>query len=213
MEHEGLDYIVGRQIPGGENAEIVAWAGTNSGPVKAENDEAPINRWKDVLLPLERLAPDKPLVPEAADQGIQLFGLRHEICEEMGLGWNRRLDLLRPPLGRVRMSKKWGFDERGIGMATQRTVMNLRLLTDTLKAQRERGSAYCIGDSLMAVDFYWTAMSNLVNLMAPEVCLFDPAIRPAPEHVSTEVVEAVHPILIQHRDRVMKAHFILPKEL
>lgn len=221
MEHKGLDYIVGPQIPGGENAELVAWAGTNSGPVVAWNDEAPINRWDDILLLLERLAPDKPLVPEAADQRAQLFGLGHEICGEQGLGWNRRLDMLRPAMAMdeppemmTNLADKWGFaNDRDVNLANQRTVATLRLLADTLKAQRERGSDYFIGNSLTAVDFYWTAMSNLVNLMPPEVCPLAPAVRPGFEHVSAEVAEAVDPILIEHRDRIMQGHFVVPMEL
>ena len=78
-----------------DNPELFAWSGTNSAPVVAWNDESPINRWDDILILLERLAPDKPLVPEKPRDRFQVFGIGHEICGELGFGWNRRLDLMR----------------------------------------------------------------------------------------------------------------------
>lgn len=59
-----MDFVTAHQIPMAENPELLAWSGTNSAPVVAWNDEPPINRWDDVLLLLERLAPEKRLVPE-----------------------------------------------------------------------------------------------------------------------------------------------------
>ena len=84
MEYKSLDFTLGPQKPMAENPELLAWSGTNSGPVVAWNDEKPINRWDDILLLLERLAPEKPLVPENAADRIQLFGIGHQICGELG---------------------------------------------------------------------------------------------------------------------------------
>ena len=64
IEHTGLDYAAAPLIGGDTNDDIVAWSGVNSGPVVAWNDEAPINRWNDILFLLERLAPQKPLLPD-----------------------------------------------------------------------------------------------------------------------------------------------------
>src|SRR5690606_932402 len=33
MEYKGLDFVCAGQLPGAENAALVAWAGINSGPV------------------------------------------------------------------------------------------------------------------------------------------------------------------------------------
>ncbi|HIF08512.1 MAG TPA: hypothetical protein EYQ81_00770 [Sneathiellales bacterium] len=87
------------------------------------------------------------------------------------------------------------------------------MLADVLKAQRERGSAYFVGEAVSAVDFYWTAFSNLVNIMSDDVCPLDPAVRPIFENTSAEVADAVDPILLEHRDRIMQAHFVAPMEL
>ena len=80
MEYKGLEFVVAAQIPGAENAELVAWAGVNSGPLVAWNEGRPMNRWNDILFLLERLAPHKPLVPDAPAERVQVLGLSHELC-------------------------------------------------------------------------------------------------------------------------------------
>ncbi|MCZ6773381.1 MAG: hypothetical protein O7G83_15580 [Proteobacteria bacterium] len=220
MEHKGLDYVVGPQQAGGPNPEIVAWSGVNSAPVVAWNNEKPINRWDDILLLLERLAPDKPLVPQRGSERVQLFGLSHEICGELGFGWNRRLDMFRPamesgeaPEGVVSMSNKYGYNETDAALANQRTIALLELLTEKLTAQKDKGSDYLIGTQVTAADFYWAAFSNLVVIQPPEECPLDPGVRPMFENTPADVAAAVDPILIEHRNKIMQAHFKIPMEL
>lgn len=220
MEHKGLAFQVGPQEAGGENAELVAWAGINSGPVVAWQDEPPVNRWNEILLLLERLAPERPLVPDEASLRVQVFGLGHEICGPLGLGWNRRLDMFRPamesgepPEAIANMAARWGYFPADVEAANRRTVATLEMLAETLKNQRARGSDYFVGDGLTAVDFWWTAFSNMVDLMPGELCPLDPALRPLFENVPDEVAGAVDPVLIEHRERIMRAHFVVPMEL
>ncbi len=219
MEYKGLDYVVGPQQPGGPNPELVVWSGANSAPVVAWNDAPPINRWDDILLLLERLAPDKPLIPQGANERVQLFGLSHEICGELGFGWNRRLDMIRPamdsgepPEGIVNLSDKYGYNETDVALANQRTIVLLELLTEILTTQKDKGSNYLIGTQVTAADFYWAAFSNLVVIQPPEECPVDPAVRPIFENTSADVATAVDPVLIEHRNRIMRAHFKIPME-
>lgn len=220
MEYKGLDYLVGPQQPGGPNPELVAWSGVNSGPVVAWNDQRPINRWDDILLLLERLVPDKPLVPQGGTERLQLFGLGHEICGELGFGWNRRLDMIRPamdfgqaPEGIVSMSNKYGYNETDVEFASQRTIALLALLAEILTAQKDKGSEYLIGADVTAADFYWAAFSNLVLIQPPEECPLDPAVLPMFENTPADVAAAVDPILIEHRNRIMRTYFNIPMEL
>lgn len=217
MEYKGLNYTVGPQEAFGENLELVAWSGVNSGPVVAWNDEQPVNRWNDILLLLERLAPKNPLVPENSIERIRLFGMSHEICGELGFGWNRRLDMFRPasPADQppAAVVSKYGYRPTDVALANTRAIALMEQLSATLKAQKEQGSDYLIGHSVTAVDFYWAAFSNLVVIQSPEECPLDPAIRPVFENITAEVSEAVDPILIEHRDRIMKAYFKIPMEL
>ena len=90
MEYKGLNFTAGALEAGGENSEVVAWSGTNSAPVVAWNDEYPLNRWDDILMLLERLAPERPLIPEDPGERAELFGLAYLICGQLGFGWNRR---------------------------------------------------------------------------------------------------------------------------
>ena len=97
---------------GGTNEELVAWSSVNSAPVVAWNDEAPLNGWLDILLLLERLNPEKSLVPEDPHSRVQLFGLAHEICGELGFGWNRRLDMIHAGMKPGQAPKSLGAKHR-----------------------------------------------------------------------------------------------------
>lgn len=220
MDYKQLAYRVGPQEAGGENVALQAWAGTNSGPVVAWNETSPINRWDDILMLLERLSPGRPLLPAAAAERVQVLGLAHEICGELGLGWNRRLDMFRPameadetPAAIAAMAAKWGYTAASAAAANERVVGTLRLLTAVLDTQRARGSDYFVGDSPTAVDFYWVMFSNLVDLMAPELCPLDDALRPLFSNVPETIRTAVDPLLLEHRERFLRAHCIVPMEL
>lgn len=216
MEYKRLDFTLGSQIPMADNPELLAWSGTNSAPVVAWNDEKPINRWDDILLLLERLAPDTRLVPEDPVERIQLFGIGHEICGELGFGWNRRLDLVRPAEGATAPSEfalKYGYREVDAKLANARVIALMGALAAILKAQKARGSDYFIGNSITAVDFYWAAFSNFVAIQPPELMPLAPAVRPMFENTPDDVKAAIDPVLIEHRDRIMGSFFRLPHEL
>jgi glutathione S-transferase len=219
MEHKGLEFAVAPQIPGAENSELVAWAGVNSGPVVAWNDGRPMNRWNDILFLLERLAPHKPLVPDAPAERVQLMGLSHELCGELGLGWNRRLSLFKPamqsgqaPAGINAMSRKYGYNESDVAAANQRQIAMLDLLTSILETQRAQGSAFFVGKQLSAVDFYWAAFSMIMAILPDEQCPVAAGSRAMFENIDASVKAAISPILLEHRDRILGAHFKLPME-
>jgi glutathione S-transferase len=86
-------------------------------------------------------------------------------------------------------------------------------LASILKAQREQGSDFLVGQSVTAADFYWAAFSNFVAIQPPEEMPIDPAARPMFERVPAEITAAIDPILIEHRDRVMRTYYNLPLEL
>ena len=216
MEYKSLDFMLGPQIPMGKNSELLAWSGTNSAPVVAWNDETPLNRWDDILLLLERLAPKKPLVPDSMAERIALFGIGHAICGELGFGWNRRLGMMPTPDDGKALSAfavKYGYRDADVNLANARVIAFMTELAATLKAQRERGSNYIIGQSVTAADFYWAAFSNFVVLQSREDILLAPALRPVFEQTSADVVAAVDPILLEHRDRIMRSYFTLPLAL
>ena len=220
MEYKGLSYTAAPWKGGGTNDEIVNWSGAKGAPVVAWNDEAPINRWDDILFLLERLAPEKPLIPESIEDRVLTLGLSYEICGELGLGWNRRLSLFRPglesgqaPEGLKRMGSKYGFNPDDVARADERQIATLQALAKRLKTQQQAGSEFFVGNSITPVDFYWTAFSNLFALMPPEICSMAKESRAMFEAMDDSVRNAIDPILIEHRDRIMANYFKIPMEM
>jgi hypothetical protein len=83
-----------------EPADALAqWAGDTGIPVVAYEREGLRTGWAEILLLAERLAPEPALIPPDAEGRAELFGLAHEICGEMGLGWCTRLMMIQRSLG------------------------------------------------------------------------------------------------------------------
>ncbi len=215
MEYKGLDFLMAHQIPMSENPELLAWSGTNSAPVAAWNDEMPINRWNDILCLIERLAPEKPLLPNNYSASIEVLGISHAICGELGFGWNRRLDIMRPPEGESPsdFGKKYSYRDSEAALANTRVIALMTELAAKLKVQATKGSVFLVGNSITAADFYWAAFSNFIVLQTQEECPINPQSRSMFENTPSEITAAVDPILIQHRDHIMRTYYKLPLEL
>lgn len=219
FEIKGLDYVAAPLTVGGTNDDIVAWCGENSGPIVAWADEKPVHRWLDILHLAERLAPTPSLIPSDASERALMIGLSNEICGELGIGWNRRLQLFAPamkggspPEGVARMSGKYGYNESDAELAGARVAGSLRALTTQLKSQRERGSQFFIGDRLSALDIYWASFMNLLAPLPKENCPMPEDWRPAFVATDPQIVEALDPLLVEHRDRIFWAYFRNPME-
>jgi glutathione S-transferase len=220
FEVKGLEYAAAPWIAGEPNEEIVAWGHEASGPIVAWSKEKPIHRWIDILYLAERLAPKPALIPADATQRALMIGLSHEICGEMGIGWNRRLQLFAPamnsatpPAGIARMGDKYGFNEADVKAAGERTAQSLNALSTQLKAQYARGAKYFIGDSLSALDIFWVAFANLLDPLAKEHCPMPEGLRAGFTAQDPVVKAALDSLLLEHRDRIFKAHFRDPMEL
>lgn len=220
MEYKGLAYKAAAWEGGGANAEIVAWSGANSAPVVAWNKEKPIYRWDDILFLTERLAPQNPLIPAAIDDRVLTLGLCHDMCGELGLGWNRRISMFSPalmsgaaPESLQIMAAKYGYSPGQVGQAEKRQVASLGMLAKRLKSQQAADSEYFVGNSVTAVDFFWAAFSHLFNPSPANICPMPEAARPMFSTISDAVRAALDPVLLAHRDRIMKAHFKIPMEM
>jgi glutathione S-transferase len=220
FEIKALEYVAAPWIGGEPNADIVAWGGEASAPVVAWAKEKPIHRWIDILYLAERLAPKPALIPSDVMHRALMIGLSHEICGEMGIGWNRRLQLFapafasaNPPEAMSRMGSKYGYNEGDVKAAGERTAASLRALTTQLKSQYARGVKYFIGDSLSALDIYWTAFANLLDPLPKEQCPMAEARRAAFTANDPIVKAELDPLLLEHRSRIFAAHFRNPMEL
>ena len=204
------------------NPAFVEWIGQESAPVALLDDEPPRGGWAEILLLAERLAPAPRLVPQDAETRAVLFGLSHEICGELGLGWCRRLDGVAAGIeGRGGFAKpiaeylgrKYGYRE-GVGAEAHRRVIEiLGMLSARLRAQREQGSVYYLGDALTAVDIYSAAFMGLLKPLPPEQCPMLEPIRAAFETLDDATARALDPILLEHRDRIYAEHLALPLSL
>jgi glutathione S-transferase len=220
FEIKGLDYVAAPWLVGEPNTDIVTWGGETSAPIVAWAKEKPINRWIDILYLAERLAPTPALLPADATQRAVMIGLSHEICGELGIGWNRRLQLFAPAYasgtpsaGVSRMGGKYGYNEGDAKIAGERTAASLRALTAQLTSQYARGIPYFVGDALSALDIYWTAFANLLDPLPKEQCPMPEEWRPAFTATDSVVKAALDPLLLEHRTRIFQAHFRDPMEL
>ena len=208
-------------MAGGEpNENIVTWGGEASAPIVAWAREKPINRWIDILYLAERLAPKPALLPADATQRALMIGRSHEICGEMGIGWNRRLQLFAPafasggpPAGISRMGSKYGYDEADARAAGERTAASLKALATQLKSQYAWGANYFIGDALSALDIYWTAFANLLDPLPREQNPMPETLRGGFTAIDPVVKAALDPLLLEHRTRIFRQHFRNPMEL
>src|SRR5208282_769492 len=220
FEIKGLDYLAAPWQPGEPNENIATWGGETSAPIVAWAKEKPINRWIDILYLAERLAPKPSLIPTDVTERALMIGLSHEICGQMGIGWNRRLQLFAPayasgspPPGISRMGGKYGYSESEVKAAGERTAASLNALAMQLKSQYARGVHYFVGDSLSALDIYWTAFANLLDPLPREQCPMPEARRPGFTVSDPVVKAALDPLLLEHRMRIFRECFRNPMEL
>ena len=193
---------------------------TTSAPIVAWAKEKPINRWIDILYLAERIAPKPALIPADATQRALMIGLSHEICGEMGIGWNRRLQLFapafasgNPPPAISRMGDKYGYNEGDVKAAGERIAASLNALATQLKSQYARGVKYFVGDALSALDIYWTAFANLLDPLPKEQNPMSEGLRRGFTATDPVVKAALDPLLLEHRSRIFREHFRDPMEL
>lgn len=198
------------------------WTGERSGPVAVFNDEAPRSGWADILLLAERLAPKPALLPDDPETRAPAFGLAHEICGEMGLGWCRRLQGVHQGLAGAGgfpegvaqyLASKYGYRAEEATSYDERVVGILGMLAERLRHQRAAGSRFYLGDSLSAVDIYSAAFMALLEPLPPEQCPMPEAMRAAFGTLDAATRAALDPILLEHRNRVYEEHLELPLTL
>jgi glutathione S-transferase len=217
---KGIDWVAVRLDYDSE--PLKKWAGHSNGPVAIYESERPRSGWAEILLLAERLAPTPSLLPADPAERALVFGLGHEICGEGGLGWSRRLQLMHAGLQsaggfpeRVAryLGRKYGYSPEAGAASGARVAQLLGMLAARLKAQREAGRRYYMGDSLTAVDIYSATVSALFNPLPPDQCEMHASTRAAFETLDAQTEAALDPILFEHRDMMYAKHLELPLSL
>lgn len=220
---KGIPYVPVAQEGGGANEELRRWTGHVNAPIAIYGDEPARAGRDEILFLAERLEPDPPLLPGSPEQRALAFGLLHEIAGEMGFGWCRRLmmldDLARlsdlPPQVagfRDRLQQRYGGSESQTAEAPARCAEVMQLLAARLHAQRERGHAHLVGEALSAVDVAWACFAALLEPLPEELCPMPSMTRAAYTARHPRLLEALDPILLEHRDRVYREALRLPVE-
>jgi glutathione S-transferase len=205
-----------------DNERLKEWAGQRSAPVLVYENERPRSGWAEILLLAERLAPAPSLVPTNPADRALAFGLAHEICGEGGLGWSRRLQLVHAGLHNAGgfperiakyLGKKYGYTPEVGAAAGPRVAELLSMLTARLKAQRQAGSRYYVGNSLTLTDVYSATFVALFDPLPPEQCKMDASTRAAFASRDADTDAARDPILFEHRDMIYGEYLELPLSL
>lgn len=220
FELKGLDYVAAPWAVFESNDSICRWGSADSAPIVAWRDERPVHGWLDILLLVERIKPLPALLPSDVMLRAQAIGLSNEICGRGGLAWNRRLQMVQPAFADEAGSPtlktfglKYGYSDEEIVHAGERVARSLIALTKQLKAQYAVGHPYFVGEQLSAVDIYWTAFANFFDPLPSGQCPMPEEFRPTFTATDPVVVDALDPILLEHRDRIFRMHFRSPMEL
>ena len=204
------------------SSAMADWAGQRSGPVAMYDGEAPRAGWAEILLLAERLVPTPALLPSDPEERALAFGLSHEICGEMGLGWCRRLQGVTAglndaggfPKGVAQyLGSKYGYRAEEAEGYEARVVGILEMLARRLHAQQEIGSRFFLGSALSALDIYSATFMALFRPLPPDQCPMAEAMRPAFETRDPATDKALDAILIEHRDFVYGEYLELPLSL
>ena len=199
------------QNAGTENDALFAWTGHRNAPIAMYEDEPARTTWREILWLAERLAPEPSLLPADPEDRVRCLGLAEELMGVGGFGWNRRLMLLRPGLGR--MTTQYGYSQEAADEAPERVAQTLTVLSRQLAAQRAKGRRYLIGERVSAVDIYWAAMAALVAPLPDDVCAMPEMIRGLYGNPGPIVAKALDPALLEHRDRIYREHMEFPLAL
>jgi len=202
---------------------MIAWlGGERSAPVAIYNDEKPRSGWAEILLLAERLAPTPSLLPADAADRATVFGLAHEICGEMGLGWCRRNAAVHAGFaGRAGFPKemgeylapKYGYRPEEAEIYETRVVDILGALSARLHAQKAAGSRFYVGDALTALDIYGATFTAVFKPLPDEHCPMPDFLRAGFEAMDAATAAAFDPILVDHRNFIYDEFLELPLSL
>ncbi|MCH9680009.1 MAG: hypothetical protein K0V04_01145 [Deltaproteobacteria bacterium] len=220
LHMEGVPWVAVRLAYDSE--ALVEWAGRRHAPVAIYDDERPRDGWAQIALLVQRLAARPSLIPSDPAARALVFGLAHEMCGEQGLGWSRRLQAVHAGLHgaggfpeRVAkyLGRKYGYRPQAGEAAGDRVAQLLGMFAAHLRAQRDEGRPYYVGEAPTIMDIYSAAFIAMFSPLPQPQCAMDPTTRTVFETLDDQTRAALDPILIEHRDMMYAQHLELPLSL
>jgi glutathione S-transferase len=217
LAYKQLAYSAVHQEGGGENIALREWTGQTSAPVAVYEDLPPACHWQDLLMLAERLAPQRPLVPQDCAQRVEVLGLSALIAGVDGFGWQRRLQMLapmltlpKPPKAIVRLGTKYGWSVEAHAGATARLQVISAELDRRLAQQAAAGSEYFVGGAPTAVDFYWANFAGMLKPLPHKDNPMPDYMRATYESADADTLACLTPRLEAHRDHMYQRYIALP---
>ncbi|NQX88949.1 MAG: hypothetical protein HRT77_09820 [Halioglobus sp.] len=214
VRYKGLDFVPVHQEGGGENSALLDWTGQTAAPVAVYDDLPPVSHWLDLVMFLDRVAPAKPLWPQAAADRAAAIGLSTLIAGVDGLGWNRRFHMLaplmamdEPPEAIMRLARKYGWSERAMAAANDTLIGICAELDRALEAS---ASEYFVGEVPTATDFHWAAFSGMLKPLPAHMNPMPDWMRAAWSGGDAAVRAGLTVRLETHRDMMFERHIALP---
>mgnify|MGYP001814776984 FL=1 len=217
---KGLDCQYAARSDDEPEDALSRWAGDSSVPVVAWERESLRTGWAEILILAERLAPEPALVPADPDARVELFGVAHEICGEMGLGWSLRLLMLQEALGHgeqgasvpaehaAALGAKYGLIPAHVRQAKDRVLAVLDVLD-----RRLRRNPFLVGDALSAADIYWAVFANFIRPLPDDLLPLAAPLRAMCTQQDGEIVNAFSARLADHQLEIYQRHLELPVPL
>lgn len=213
LRARNVPFVAVGQVPAAGNEALVEWTGVRNAPVAVYEDEAPVSGYRDILMLAERLGSGASLLPANAADRFKCLGIASDICGPLGLGWQVRLLIFAaaapadlPPTVTA-MHKAYGYTPQALAAAAESTA---QILTDLDTLLRDSTSGYLVGDSLSAADIYWACFSMMISPLPADVNPMPDQLRALYSSAVPQVVKALTPALLDHRDRIYDAHIQTP---
>lgn len=220
LELQGRDYSALRLDP--RNQELHAWAGSPSAPSLMLPGKAPLTQAVEIIEALDQEELGKPLLPKDSALRAGALEMVRELVGPGGLAWSRRLLSIHAGLhgagGFVEpiaeyLSTKYNYDDSQVPAARERMLATLRSLAERIKAQNHADSPYFFGREVSAADVYCAVCMAVFVPLDEGQCPMDPIIRTTFEERDEQILQALDPILLAHRDFIYQQHLELPVRL
>ena len=209
---KGLECLYGAQANSDPPQAVAHHFGNSSVPVVLFENEKPRTGWSEILILAERLSDSTPLIPDDAEDRADLFGIAHELCGEMGLGWAYRLVMIGDttrgafPAGVTRyLAGKYGQNPAHAESAHRRVASILRMLSNRIEQ-----SDFLVANQLTAADIYWATFANMFIPLPESLMVTTPMIRSAYSCQDERLLAAISPRLATHQRRIYEEFLELP---